>query len=404
MSKQFSDLAAAGHPSTVLITDGDQRATLAAVRALGRAGHVVHVCAPHAHSLAGASRFATTETVVPDPLSRPAEFVTALQDLTLKVNAQILLPVTEGALLAVLPRRTEIPAIIPFASAEQFERLCDKRELLRIAGELGIPVPAQHVIDLNSSGSPAATEFPVVLKPSRSIGGASGKRQKLSVLYAHDTRQLAEITARLPPAAFPLLCQQRILGPGVAISLLLWNGTVQAAFAHRRLREKPPSGGVSVLRESIPLDPDLLEQSLALLRAFEWNGVAMVEFKVDARSGTAYLMEVNGRLWGSLQLAIDSGVDFPSLLVRCALGQTVEPVLHYPIGVRTQWELGELDHMVTRLLHSNAALSLPPGSPSRIRTLVSIMRAFLSGTHHEVFDADDAKPFLREAWKWVRRA
>ena len=53
--------------------------------------------------------------------------------------------------------------------------------------------------------------------------------------------------------------------------------------------------------------------------------VAMVEYKLDAATGTAYLMEINGRFWGSLQLAIDAGVDFPLLLVRCALGERVAP-------------------------------------------------------------------------------
>jgi len=40
----------------------------------------------------------------------------------------------------------------------------------------------------------------------------------------------------------------------------------------------------------------------------------MVEFRVDARDGTAKLMEVNPRFWGSLQLSILSGADFPYLL------------------------------------------------------------------------------------------
>ena len=69
---------------------------------------------------------------------------------------------------------------------------------------------------------------------------------------------------------------------------------------------------MSVYRESVAADPDLVRRSRALLDAFGWCGVAMVEYKLDERTGTPYLMEVNGRFWGSLQLAIDAGVDFPS--------------------------------------------------------------------------------------------
>ncbi len=110
-------------------------------------------------------------------------------------------------------------------------------------------------------------------------------------------------------------------GPGVGVFLLLWEGKLRAAFAHRRLREKPPSGGVSVYRESIALDPVLLERSRRLLESFGWQGVAMVEYKIDERTGTPILMEINGRFWGSLQLAVDAGVDFPRLLIECAEGR-----------------------------------------------------------------------------------
>ena len=37
----------------------------------------------------------------------------------------------------------------------------------------------------------------------------------------------------------------------------------------------------------------------------------MVEFRIEHGTGEAYLMEVNGRIWGSLQLAIDAGVNLP---------------------------------------------------------------------------------------------
>ena len=135
-----------------------------------------------------------------------------------------------------------------------------------------------------------------------------------------DAASLRPIVDSLDDAAFPLLVQQRIVGPGVGIFLLLWDGAVRATFAHRRLREKPVSGGVSVYSESVSADPALVERSRQLLEQMQWSGVAMVEYKLETKTGTPYLMEVNGRFWGSLQLAIDAGVDFPALLVAAATG------------------------------------------------------------------------------------
>ena len=102
-----------------------------------------------------------------------------------------------------------------------------------------------------------------------------------------------------------------------------------AWFAHRRIREKPPSGGVSVLCESVAVDPMLKEYAERLLRAAEYRGVAMVEFRIGT-DGRPYLMEVNARFWGSLQLAIDCGVDFPWLYYQMLMGEKVEPVHELP--------------------------------------------------------------------------
>src|SRR5439155_25387070 len=117
-----------------------------------------------------------------------------------------------------------------------------------------------------------------------------------------------------PGFAGGVLLQEFVAGRGEGVFLLTDRGRPLARFAHRRLREKPPWGGVSVLSEAIAPDPELLAGSERLLAELALTGVAMVEFR-RAPGGPAYLMEVNPRLWGSLQLAIDAGVDFPSMLV-----------------------------------------------------------------------------------------
>ena len=174
----------------------------------------------------------------------------------------------------------------------------DKGAVLAVARELGIATPRQVVIrskdDLRAM-DPALLDYPVVLKPSRSVGEHDGRRIALGVLHVADAASLRPVIESLDDAAFPLLVQQRIVGPGTGVFLLVWNSIVRATFAHRRLREKPPSGGVSVYSESIAADPELVEKSRLLLERMGWNGVAMVEYKLDAATGVPYLMEVNGR-------------------------------------------------------------------------------------------------------------
>ena len=134
-----------------------------------------------------------------------------------------------------------------------------------------------------------------------------------------------------------------------------------------------------------------------------WQGVAMVEFKRDAKTGTPYLMEINGRFWGSLQLAVDAGVDFPALVVAAALGHQPLPVLQYRIGVRSRWWWGDIDHLLIRLRHSATHLALPPDAPSSWRVLGEFLALWRPGDRSEVFRITDPRPFLRETAQWFMR-
>ena len=389
---------------TVIVTDGEQRAALAVVRSLGAAYRCV-VAATSTGSLASGSRFCAKTVLVPDPLEFPNEFADAIVALAAKEKASLVLPIAEAALLAILPVRSRLlPAVVPFPDIETFNALTDKQRLLEEAARLGIAIPAQQIVpDRASLGSidVHSLTYPVVLKPARSVGSINGGRAKVSVSYACDADELIRAVRTASPAAFPLLVQQRIVGPGTGIFLLLWDGEQRAAFAHRRLCEKPPSGGVSVYRESIPLDVDLLERSRALLDCFAWRGVAMVEYKRDATTGQPYLMEVNGRFWGSLQLAIDAGVDFPKLLAECALGAHTAPQIPYRLGVRSRWWWGQVDHIVGRL-RSRRKPPVPPGTMSTSRAVTDLLLGpFRRADYEEILRWSDPRPFWNETVRWM---
>ena len=392
---------------TVLVTDGEQRAALAVVRSLGRAGLRVVVASTRGRSLAGASRYAAAEVAADDPLRDPCAFADAIERTVGERAVDVLLPITDGALLALLPRRAQLdPCVVPFPDLDRVREVADKRLVAAAAAAEGIAVPAQHVLESAAGGAaidPDGLAYPIVVKPSRSVTeGSDGGRDKHRVRYARDPAELGRALASLPGHAYPLLLQQRVIGPGVGIFLLLRDGGIAATFAHRRLREKPPAGGVSVYRESIAADPDLVARSKALLARFAWSGVAMIEYKLDAATGTPYLMEINGRFWGSLQLAVDAGVDFPVLLAALALGERPAPVTTYRIGVRSRWWLGDVDHLLARLRRSRSELALPPGSPGRLAVLRDFLTLWRPGDRNEVLRWSDPAPAVREVIEWVR--
>ena len=104
--------------------------------------------------------------------------------------------------------------------------------------------------------------------------------------------------------------QQLASGSREAVSVFYAHGKVWAKFAQVAHRTTPALGGVSVVRESIPMPAELESAALALVRALDLEGYCEVEFRRDA-SGRPLLMEINARLSGSLEVAVRSGVPFP---------------------------------------------------------------------------------------------
>ena len=128
----------------------------------------------------------------------------------------------------------------------------------------------------------------------------------------------------------------------------------------------------------------------------------MVEYKLDSSTGKPYLMEVNGRFWGSLQLAIDAGVDFPRLLIAAALGEEVPSQLSYKIGVRSRWWWGQVDHLLNRIRRRQSVPGLPPGTASTSRVLGDLLLGpFRHEDYEEILWWNDPGPFLNETVRWV---
>jgi predicted ATP-grasp superfamily ATP-dependent carboligase len=276
---------------------------------------------------------------------------------------------------------------------------------MEVAREAGVPVPRQVVVTGPDDAAPLqdlSPGTPLVLKPARSAVLWDGGVRKFGVRPVAGTDEVADALGRFPPEAYPILVQERIVGPGLGAFLLADDGRPVASFAHRRIREKPPTGGVSVYRESVPLRPDVRRHAERILEAFRWTGVAMVEFKEEAATGTPYLMEVNGRFWGSLQLAIDAGVDFPALLVRMALGEEVGEAPAARLGIRSRWLWGDVDHLLWMLTRSGAARAGRPELPGRLGALGRFLIPWRPGDRFEVLRASDPLPFLRESAQWLR--
>lgn len=384
----------------ILLTDGDERAALAAARSLVAAGHQVFVTAPARLSLAGVARGVHPAVVAADPLAEARSYAEALSGLVHRLRIDVLLPVTDPAVEAVLEHRGLFAESLslPLPSLDAYRRASDKAQSLDLARVAGLAAPETILLTAPECRElPAAGFFPAVLKPHRSVvptDALTRRKRKVGVHYVADVDACWATLRALPEGAFPVLLQRLVRGPGEGLFLLRWNGRTVAAFAHRRLREKPPQGGVSVYRESIEVPTQLLAAGTRLLELLDWQGVAMVECKHEPFTGQHVFMEVNGRLWGSLQLAIDAGVDFPALLVACATGQAVPPTSGYRVGVRSRWFWGDVDHLYLRLRDGG-------GAKGKLAAARDFLRLHPGRDREEIWRWRDPAPFLLESLRWL---
>jgi predicted ATP-grasp superfamily ATP-dependent carboligase len=384
----------------VLILDGNARSALAATRSLGSRGLHVVVGGDSRRTLAGSSQYCRETFAYPAPGENPDGFVSTLKSECARRGVSVVFPMTEISTLTVLKHRDQLDGLqLPFTDYSTFDAISDKWKLVELAKRLNVSIPETHFVkDLSAlDGVIPQLKFPAVLKPYRSMIYSDGRWIASCVQYADSERELRDVVKRHEYFnQHPFLIQEFVRGQGQGIFALYDHGTPLAFFAHRRLREKPPSGGVSVLSESIALDPVQREMAHSILSHVGWHGVAMVEFKVSA-DGTPYLIEINGRFWGSLQLAIDAGVDFPWLLYQLAVGAQVDAVPPYAVGIKWRWLLGDFTRLCQVLIGRGASAS--SAAPGKIESLRQFLSAFGEGGPAQAKLRDDIKPFLLEFYQ-----
>lgn len=404
---------------TALVLDADNRSALAAVRSLGAQGVTVYTADAGAESLAGHSRFSSGYFRLPSPLEAPDTYPGAVRELAQRIGAEVVFPMVDASVMLLAPKddprqaqapghggdpqqsHATIPAgglVMATPTGSAYLALSDKGRLVELAGQVGIPTPRTITVRDAASLRAAVGEIglPCVLKPARSRLLLGGKIIGTSVTVAQDMTAVERVASQPWLGATECLVQEFIPGTGAGVFSLCGPAGPVAWFAHRRLREKPPRGGVSVLSQSAPVDPALQALAYKLLRSVNWFGPAMIEFRVDPE-GRPWLMEVNGRFWGSLQLAIDSGVDFPWLLYRLCHGETVEGPEDYEVGRRLRWLLGDLDHLLLQLRGKGTANS----AGEKLNALGRFLGPQGKKTRLEVLRRGDRGPFRNELAMWL---
>ena len=300
----------------IMLTDASYKHTLGAVRTLGKRGFHMIAGSTSRHSISFYSKYCQERVIYPSPRNEK-EFVGFLCNYACEKKVDVILPIGYLASTTLSRHKSEFDGLakLPVADYEFMQIAGDKDRTMKFAASLGIKVPKMYTEKDNISS------FPVVVK---------GLMESGTVKYANSNHDLSQFDLKNS------LIQEYIPGQGYGFFALFNQGKPRAIFMHKRIREYPRTGGPSTVAESV-YDEELKIQGLRLLKALNWHGVAMVEFKKDSRDNEFKLMEINPKFWGSLDLATASGVDFPYLTTKMALEGDIEPVFKFRTGVKFRW-------------------------------------------------------------------
>jgi hypothetical protein len=391
---------------TAIVLGVDTPIGLAVMRELGNYGVPVHGVGRTAAAIGRASRWCSGFSVRQDvPL---ADW---LPPLIRSTKARALLAIAEEDLLALakLPAMLEKCHILT-PRPGPLAHVLDKTKTLATAEAIGITTPQswQPQPTDNFPARAAKLTYPVILKwadPPAALPllASCGLRFEKTEYIADATALIAALHRYDVMASWPLV-QNYVAGHGVGQMFHMQKGRATLRFQHRRIHEWPPEGGVSTLCASIPLDQyaDQQAQSEALLTRIGWEGPAMVEYRRDCTTGRFWLMEINGRFWGSLPLASHSGVNFAWETYRSALFGGVEPQPRIAI-CRARYMVPETRRLLHVLLGNKSADLQFCAMP--LRDLLGYVLGFFDPRmRYFVWRWSDPGPFFADVRNIIRKA
>ena len=340
----------------ILLTDGSYKNTLCAARALKNNNYKI-ACIGGSHCLSNASKYVNIKGFSHQIFGKygsniTEEIIEPLLDHISKEKYDLIIPVGGNSVKVFSKIREYIhpqtKIILP--KNDSINISLDKKKSSELCKELNINVPRTY--DFKSVDELIKNEenisFPVITKSSHEL-------LELPTKYFDNFSQLINSLKKFSfennnEINFPII-QERINGPGIGYFSVFNKGKVVSEFMHQRVREIPPSGGSSTCAKSIS-DDELRHAGTKILKALNWHGPAMVEFKKNLSDEKIYFMEINPKLWGSLDLSYLCGINFTKDIVNIALENNQDKFAstnNYKIDQKFCWPLeGDLRHALQK--------------------------------------------------------
>ena len=372
----------------MLVTNGEERAALAACRALHDHGYAVDAVAGRRLAATHWSRACERRLFAVDARSDRSAFADALAELLSERDYAVLLPGSDAALLAISEFRDRLEPRVRIGLPEHdaVMRCLTKGPLLKASRAAGIPAPNTEVCDSADEATRAARRFgfPVLIKPWASVNPDHGGLTQLATSLVPDESGLLGVVAN---CGTPVLVQRRVPSPVFSLAGVVAEGELLAAMFSRYARTWPAEAGSVSFSETMPVPPGLKRAGEAMLAKLGWQGMFEIEL-MRGEDGSYAAIDLNPRPYGSLELAARAGVPLAAIWCDWLLGRPLraeEP----RSGLSYRWEDAEARNLWCRV------------RSGRIGEAAAILRP-RRHTAHAHFRLRDPAPLLARVLAGIR--
>jgi protein-tyrosine-phosphatase/formate-dependent phosphoribosylglycinamide formyltransferase (GAR transformylase) len=264
---------------------------------------------------------------IADPAVSADRCLADLAVLLRRTPEAVVMPLDDLAIWIVHHLRQTVDVRVCGATGRNADLTLDKRLQLVAAAAAGFHVPG--TLEIDSAGALAQIDaFPCIVKPALAarISGDAVGRGRAFVLSDAAHRDACGF---VPDPVDPMLSQPHIAGVGEGVFGLATDSGIVAWSGHRRVRMMNPAGSGSSACVNIEPEEETVAAAQRFLESLGWRGLFMIELLRD-QQGKLWFMEINGRPWGSMALAIRAGLDYPAWAVRATLNAGFAPVLPDP--------------------------------------------------------------------------
>jgi predicted ATP-grasp superfamily ATP-dependent carboligase len=313
----------------ILVPDYPGQQVVAGIKSLHQHGDVLDLAwniKPHDYLFK--SKYIKKYYKIPAAREGSPDFASGLIEILKDQPYDLILPFGNDANHAVNQAQDEIRKYTRlFTPPKEIHEIAyDKKATVEHCKKNGIDVPVTF-FDYAESDLPAIArelKYPAVIKARSGSGVKNGLRyannpDELLEKY-HEISQLIVKNER-EGYAEPII-QEFIPGYIHDACVLFDHGKALAVLTQVRHLMYPISGGVGAINITTH-DKPLQDTAIHLMESLNWSGPAQVEFKFDERDKTYKLIEINPKLWGTLDLSIQSGVSFPVMIRDFLLGDKI---------------------------------------------------------------------------------